>query len=75
MAPELNADIMYTVLRCRKCGHKLYVEECLKGFAPKLGRIARMECPECGEEPEGNWIICGRESEYPVEEDGDDDDF
>ena len=72
MAPALNVDLMYTVLQCRKCGHKLYVEECLKGFAPKLGRIARLECPCCGEDPDYNWMYWGRTSEAPTENDDED---
>lgn len=70
----LNTSEMYTVLQCYKCGHKLYITECLKGFGPKLGRIAAMECPNCGEEGDHNWIYAGRADEYP-EENEDDDDF
>ena len=50
----LNASIMYTVIQCHKCGHRIYIQECLKGFAPKLGHVCSLPCPECGEEGELN---------------------
>lgn len=71
----LNTSTMYTVVRCYKCGHKLYIQECLKGFAPKLGRVCSLPCPNCGEEPDENWIYVGREDEFPEEAEEDDDDF
>jgi len=39
---------------CRKCEHHLFVNE-KKGWVKKILR----ECPGCGEEPEGNWILGG----------------
>lgn len=64
----LNAPIMYTVIQCHKCGHRIYIQECLKGFAPKLGHVCSLPCPECGEEGELNWIYAGREDKFPGEE-------
>ena len=55
---------MYTVFICRKCGHNLYVEETPE-FAEKLGRIAIMDCPSCGEEGYENWILSCRKHEFP----------
>lgn len=45
------------VFVCRKCGHNLYVGK------ERLKKIFKTDCPSCGEEPEGNWIIVG-EGDY-----------
>ena len=40
---------MYLVLKCRKCGHELYMDA--KYLQIKsLAQISDMDCPECGEE-------------------------
>ena len=58
---------MYTVFICRKCGHNLYAEE-TPDFGEKLGRIAVMDCPTCGEEGYDNWILSCRKRKLPGEE-------
>lgn len=39
---------------CRKCQHHLFVDE-KRGWVKKI----LSECPNCGEEPDGNWILGG----------------
>lgn len=58
---------MYTVFICRKCGHELYVKD-VKDMGKKLGEIAVMDCPNCGEEGYDNWILSGRKRYFPGEE-------
>ena len=47
---------MFTVFLCRKCGHNLYVEES-PALGEKLGEVAVMPCPNCGEEGYENWKL------------------
>lgn len=54
---------MYTVFICRKCEHNLYVEE-TSDFGEKLGKIAAMDCPNCGEYGYENWILSCRKREF-----------
>lgn len=61
---------MYTVFICRKCGHNLYVEE-VPNFGKKLARIAKLDCPNCGEEGYENWVLSRREHEFPEENSSD----
>lgn len=42
------------VFKCKKCEHQLYVD-CI--CADRLEQIARMECPQCGEDGHENWIL------------------
>ena len=58
---------MYTVFICRKCGHNLYAEE-TPDFGEKLGKIAVMDCPTCGEQGYDNWILSCRKREFPGDE-------
>ena len=58
---------MYTVFICRKCGYNLYAEE-TPDFGEKLGKIAVMDCPTCGEEGYDNWILSCRKREFPGNE-------
>ena len=53
-----NRRKLFTVFRCRKCGHRLYVKE--DDFPRKLEKIAGMSCPDCGEQDEGLWCLLGR---------------
>jgi ribosomal protein L37E len=57
---------MYTVFICRKCDHNLYAEE-TPDFGEKLGKIAVMDCPNCGEEGYDNWILSCRKREFSEE--------
>ena len=50
--------MMFTVFKCRKCGHLLYVSE--KNFPKKLEMIAGHACSDCGEQDEGLWGLLGR---------------
>ena len=54
---------MFTVFRCLKCEHLLYVEED-EDFPQKLGKIAAKACPCCGEQDEGLWGLLGRADEF-----------
>ena len=58
---------MYTVFICRKCGHNLYAEE-TPDLGEKLGKIAVMDCPTCGERYD-NWILSCRKHEFMGRED------
>lgn len=40
---------------CRKCGHNLFIVE----KAGWVKKITAVDCPNCGEEAEGNWILGG----------------
>lgn len=42
------------VFKCRKCNHNLFVSTIHES---ELGEIMEMECPNCGEEGEENWIL------------------
>ena len=53
----------YTVFRCRKCEHLLYVQDDVE-FPAKLMRIAGSSCPNCGEQDEGLWGLLGRATEF-----------
>jgi hypothetical protein len=41
---------------CRKCGCVLHV-----GTIEEIGSLSHYDCPNCGEEPEGNWVLVGLE--------------
>lgn len=57
----------FVVFECRKCGHRLYVEN-TEDIVRKIGKVSNLYCPNCGEEPEGNWILLGLKKEFPVKE-------
>ena len=57
----------FVVFECRKCGHRLYAEN-TEDIVQKIGRVSNLDCPNCGEEPEGNWILLGLKKEFPVTE-------
>ena len=59
---------MYTVFKCAKCEHNLYVEE-VQNFGVKLAKIAEMPCPNCGEEGYENWILSCRKLRFIDDED------
>jgi DNA-directed RNA polymerase subunit M/transcription elongation factor TFIIS len=42
------------VFQCKKCEHLLFVEKIDK---EKLQEIMNLDCPNCGEESYGNWIL------------------
>lgn len=52
----------YIVFQCRKCEHLLFVDKINK---ITLKGLMSFDCPECGEEGCGNWVLLrtGRESE------------
>ena len=58
---------MFTVFLCRKCGHNLYVEES-PTLGEKLGEVAVMPCPNCGEEGYENWVLSHRKRDFPKED-------
>jgi transcription elongation factor Elf1 len=54
------------VFQCRKCDHLLFVE---KISNKKLKEIMNTDCPNCGEEGYGNWVLLrmgNYENEYGV---------
>ena len=59
----------FVVFECRKCGHNLYVEN-TEDLFKTIGRVSSSDCPHCGEEPEGNWVLLGLEKEFPTEYEG-----
>lgn len=52
----------YIVFQCRKCEHLLFIDKINK---ITLKGLISFDCPECGEEGCGNWVLLrtGRESE------------
>lgn len=41
------------IFECRKCEHNLYVNP------KKVRKILTTDCPNCGEEADGNWKLIG----------------
>lgn len=39
------------IFECSKCQHNIYVDK------PKLKKLLKTDCPECGEEAARNWIL------------------
>ena len=39
------------IFQCKKCEHIVYVHN--------INKFLKQECPECGEEFQGNWIFIG----------------
>lgn len=56
----------FIVFECRKCGHHLYVEN-TEDAVRMIERVSNSDCPNCGEEPDGNWVLIGLRKEFPVE--------
>lgn len=54
----------FVVFECRKCGHTIYAE-CTEDLFRDVGRISCLECPTCGEDPEGNWVLVGLRNGLP----------
>ena len=44
------------IFKCRKCYHLVYLANSL---LKKVRNLSVMNCPECGEEGEENWIYVG----------------
>ena len=47
-----NKDLIFI---CSKCGHHLFV---ING-KDWIKKLKKLNCPNCGEEPEENWIFEG----------------
>ena len=56
----------FILFECRKCGHHLYVEN-TEDVVKTIGQVGNLDCPNCGEEPDGNWVLVGLRKEFPVE--------
>ena len=57
------------IFECRKCEHRVYLDyEPSNGLLRRLQRLSNMDCPECGEEPERNWMLIGVTLEVPDED-------
>ena len=41
------------IFACYKCGHLVYISE------PVFKKLAKLDCPNCGEEAYQNWIFYG----------------
>lgn len=65
----MTENEQYTVFVCRKCEHNLFVKDSVN-LGKKLGKICKMDCPNCGEQGEDNWILSYR-SEKGAYYDGD----
>jgi len=48
------------IFKCRKCNHYIYVDK------PKVAKLLKKDCPNCGEERYGLWILIG-EGNYDKE--------
>lgn len=59
----------YVVFECRKCGHNLYVEN-TENIVKTIGKVSNSDCPSCGEEPDGNWVLVGLRKEFPAQKGG-----
>ncbi len=46
------------IFECRKCQHNLYVS------MGKIRMLLKTDCPNCGEEADGNWKLIG-EGKFP----------
>lgn len=57
----------FIVFECRKCGHNIYVEN-TEDLAKSIRTVSNLDCPICGEEPEGNWALVGLRNKYPYDE-------
>lgn len=57
---NIDRDVVFS---CRKCEHQLYVSIISKN---KLEELMDLECPICGEEGYGNWVLL-RTGNYDVE--------
>ena len=55
----------FIVFECRKCGHNLYVEN-TENVVKSIGIVSNFDCPHCGEQPEGNWVLVGLKKEFPA---------
>jgi DNA-directed RNA polymerase subunit RPC12/RpoP len=42
------------VFKCRKCGYLMFIEDI--GMS-KIKKLLKLDCPECGEESNENWIL------------------
>jgi len=41
------------IFQCEKCNHKVYVDK------KRIDKMLSLDCPECGEEADNNWILEG----------------
>lgn len=60
----------FIVFECRKCGHQLYVEN-TEDVVAKIGKVSNYDCPNCGEEPDFNWLLIGLRREFEKGGEGD----
>jgi len=50
------------VFSCSKCGHLLFTTKKVE----KVENLLKLDCPNCGEEPNENWILV-RDGNYGKE--------
>ena len=48
----------FVVFKCRKCEHRIYVEN-TDDIVRNLRYVSNSDCPNCGEEPDENWVLIG----------------
>ena len=56
----------FVVFECRKCGHNLYVEN-TDDIVKEIGKVSNSDCPSCGEEPDGIWVLVGLDNSFPYQ--------
>lgn len=57
------------VFECRKCEHRVCLDyKSGDGLWRGFQRLLVMDCPECGEEPERNWMLIAVIPEVPDED-------
>ena len=59
----------FVVFTCRKCGHKMYVEN-TENLAQSLKKLAVADCPTCGEERDELWLLSGLVRSLPDSTEG-----
>jgi DNA-directed RNA polymerase subunit RPC12/RpoP len=57
----------FIVFKCRKCEHHLYVEN-TEEVVEKIKKVSNLDCPNCGEDPDGNWVLVGLRKNFPNSE-------
>ena len=48
----------FVVFKCKKCGHHIYIEN-TDDIVKMIRMVSNSDCPNCGEEPDDNWVLCG----------------
>lgn len=59
---------MKITVKCKKCGHEVGFRESRPTSTSLkwLTKMCKEDCPECGEEPENNWILSEVKYNYAI---------